>query len=138
MFVSGLGFIMISDEKFIYVYNNDEKILYKSYFGNITIYDITSSWDIAIEQQLIPQGTIGVINNFLEARFDFNSLNDFKKIPEYYQQNLNTFSGLRFAIVTVSPKDMVVPVLVKEYDKGYESRPFSTVEAARQWILERF
>lgn len=123
--------------KYKYEYNTEEKILYKTYFGKIKLIDITSSWDIAMKQNIIPKETVGIINDYSKAEFDFDSIDEHKKIPEYYHKNLQAFGGLRFAIVTNSPRDVVVPILIQRYDKNYESCPFATIEAAKQWIMKR-
>ncbi|MGQ8336789.1 hypothetical protein ACUNWD_09580 [Sunxiuqinia sp. A32] len=42
---------------------------------------------------------------------------------------------MKIAIVTESPKDIVIPTLVQNEDDGYLSRPFSSIEAAIKWVL---
>lgn len=123
--------------KYKYEYNSEEKILYKTYFGKIKLIDITISWDIAIKQNIIPKETIGIINDYSKAEFDFDSIDEHKKIPEYYHENLHAFGGLRFAIVTNSPRDIVVPILIQRYDENYETSPFATIDGAKQWIMRK-
>ncbi len=60
---------------------------------------------------------------------------DHTKIVTFYRNNIATFGGHRIAILTDDPKDLVISVLVELKDKGYKSKPFSTEEAAKKWVL---
>ena len=57
------------EEKFKYNFDESTGILYKSYFGEITLEDIYSSWDYAINENLIPKTTKGFILDYREASF---------------------------------------------------------------------
>jgi len=58
------------------------------------------------------------------------------EIASFYKKHPEVFGGYKIAIVTVTPRDIVIPVLVEMHDDGYRSRPFSTLDAAIFWILE--
>jgi hypothetical protein len=122
------------EEKVKYKFDDSTGILYKYYFGTITLEDIFTSWNDAISNNLIPKDTKGFILDYTKANFDieFNELN---KIPEYYKQHLDIFGNKKIAIITQSAKDIVFPILVEQKDNGYSSRPFYTLEAAIEWVL---
>jgi len=122
-------------EKFKYEFDTKLGILFKRYHGEITLKDITSSWDNAIKNDKIPQKTIGFILDYRKASFKLVN-NEILGIPQYYRNNLPIFNGKRIAIITENPKDIIVPYLVKEEDFNYSSSPFSTIKAAINWILE--
>lgn len=121
-------------EKFKYFFDNETGILYKYYYGNITIEDIYSSWDYAITKGLIPKETKGFILDFTEAAMEIG-LSNYHMISTYYKQHLDIFKNQKIAILTHSPKDIVIPTLVETEDDGYLSRPFYTLEAAIHWVL---
>ncbi|MFW5852040.1 MAG: hypothetical protein ACOCWB_07445 [Bacteroidota bacterium] len=122
------------EQKFLYHFDSQTGIVYKNYYGKITIDDIENSWIYAFEQNLFPPNTIGFILDYREASFEI-SIEEYIKIPLFYTQHLDVFGGKKIAIVTDNPKDVVIPVLVQKKDKGYASQPFSTVEAAIYWVL---
>ena len=121
-------------EKFEYVFDEETKILYKYYFGGITIDDIHSSWDYALANNLIPKETIGFILDYTKANFNIKH-SEYPRISEYYRKHLDVFGGHKIAIISQTPRDVVIPTLVQNEDLGYESRPFFTVDAAIDWIL---
>ena len=123
-------------ERFNYNYDEETGILFKNYFGKITLKDITSSWDKEIKNNKIPSNTKGFVLDYRDATFDLKE-NEISGISDYYKNNLKIFNNMRIAIITESPKDIVVPFLVKENDFNYSSKPFTTVKAAINWVLHQ-
>jgi len=122
------------EEKFKYIFDETTGILYKYYYGPITLGDIYSSWDEAISKNLIPKETKGFILDYRKANFDID-VKDSPGIADYYKNHLDVFGNYKIAIITQSPKDVVIPMIVEEKDDGYSSQPFYTVKAAIKWIL---
>lgn len=120
--------------KFKYEFDAEFEILFKNYHGNISIEDIIDSWDYALAYNIIPKNNKGFILDYRDASFSFDT-SDYEKIPQYYRQHPDIFRNHKIAIVTENPKDIVIPILVRRQDDGYESKPFSTLGAAIEWIL---
>ena len=124
------------EEKFKFVFDRSTGILYKYYYGSITLEDIFSSWDYAISNNIIPKETKGFILDYRKAHFEI-ILNEYWRIADYYKKHLDIFGNKRVAIITEKPKDAVIPDLVETKDEGYLSRPFYSPEAAVQWVLAK-
>ena len=122
-------------KKFIYKYDDSTRILYKYYYGPITIEDIYSSWDYAISNNLIPKGTRSFILDYTGASIDIK-VKEYTKIAEYYRNHLEIFKDCKIAVITQIPKDVVIPTLVEAIDEGYHSKPFYMLEAAIDWVLK--
>lgn len=122
------------DQKFKYYYDDSIRIMFKYYYGPISIEDIESSWDFAFENEIIPKNVKGFILDYQHASFDFN-VEMHTNIPNFYKKHLEVFGDKKIAIITVQPKDIVIPVLVSNNDDGYISRPFSTLQSAILWVL---
>ncbi len=122
------------EEKVKYKFDDSTGILYKYYFGTITLDDIFTSWNDAISNNIIPKDTKGFILDYTKANFDLE-FDELDKIPEYYKQHLDIFRNKKIAILTQSVRDIVYPILVEKKDSGYSSRPFYTLEAAIEWVL---
>lgn len=122
------------EEKFKYDFDSSTGILYKFYYGPITLEDIFSSWDYAISNNLVPKETKGFLLDYRDAELDID-IKEYYKIPDYYQKHLDVFGGCKIAILTQSKRDIAIPTLVEAKDDGYLSQPFYTLEAAIQWVL---
>jgi len=110
-----------------------DQILYRYYFGLISVEDIKDSWLTDIKQKLIPSETIGFVQDYRLAHFDFEPGRCIE-VDYFYQSFPEVFGKKRIAFITEHPDDMVYPMLIQLQDKGYESMPFSTMKAAVQWI----
>ena len=122
------------EDKFIYHFDSELGILFKYYYGSITISDISTSWEYAFKNNLIPKETKGFILDYRNATFDIE-IDQYVEIPNFYKKHLDIFGNQRIAIITENAKDIVVPILVEAKDEGYSSKPFSTLEAAISWVL---
>nr|WP_321486758.1 hypothetical protein [uncultured Draconibacterium sp.] len=118
-------------EKFEYEYKNC--IVFKTYFGLISVNDVKESWLDAIEKDIFPADTIGFVLDYRAAHFDIE-MGNYIEIATFLRQHLDIFGNKRIAIITENPDDIVYPMLIGFLDQGYESRPFSTMEAAIQWV----
>ncbi len=123
-------------DKFKYHFDSTLGILFKTYYGSISIEDIESSWEYAFKNDLIPKEKKGFILDYREASFNINP-NQTTAIADFYKKHLDIFGGYRIAILTEKPKDIVIPILVEINDEGYSSKPFCTLQAAIKWVLSR-
>lgn len=121
-------------EKFEYIYDEATGIMYKNYFGEIALEDITSSWDYALEKNIIRPGMRRFVVDYRKATLNV-SLSEYQKIAEYFKDNINVFRDVRIAVVTEVPRDMVIPTLVERLDEGYLSRPFADMHTAVAWVI---
>ena len=117
-----------------YEFHPELNIIFKNYYGPISIEDIFSSWEHAINNNIIPSDIKGFILDFREATFDFK-IERFIEIVGFYRRNLDTFQGKKIALISTNPSDLVVPILFNSKDKGYVSKSFSTREASIEWLF---
>lgn len=121
-------------KKFEYQFNSLLGILFKYYYGLITIEDIESSWDYAFKNGLIPKDVKGFILDYRNSNFNME-VEEYNKIADFYKKHIEVFGNSKIAILTEEPKDIVIPILVNSKDQGYSSRPFSTLNSAIDWVL---
>lgn len=122
-------------KKFKYQFDSSSGILYKFYFGEITMADIESSWEYAFENNLIPKETKGFILDYRSATFKIE-IDDHVLIADFYKNHIDVFGNQKIGVITEDPRDVIIPILVESKDDGYHSRPFSTLEAAINWVLK--
>jgi len=112
-----------------------QKIFYKHYLGEVTYFDFESSWLTVIQNNVFPTETKGFLLDYRKATFEI-SLNEAHKIADFFLSHLHVFGNKKIAFIASTPEQIVLPMLLHEYDMNYQSRPFSTIEAAESWIIE--
>jgi hypothetical protein len=122
------------DKKFKYQFDSSLGILFKYYSGLINIEDIESSWEYAFENGLIPKEVKGFILDYRNSNFNIK-IEEHAAIADFYKKHLDIFGNFKIAILTEAYRDIVIPILVETKDEGYSSKPFSTLEAAIEWVL---
>jgi hypothetical protein len=115
-------------------FDTTQKIFYKQYSGEVTYNDFESSWLHVIHNQFFPADTKGFLLDYREATFAL-SLNETYRISNFFQEHFHIFSNKKIAFIASTPEQIVIPILLREYDSNYQSRPFSTIEAAESWII---
>lgn len=110
-----------------------DEILIRNFVKDVEVNDIIESWKYLIENKLIDKSIKGVINNLIgcDLSMDFNSfqtLLSFLKKQEYLK-------GVKLAVICDTPKKTVFPILGAMELNELEIKPFSTVEAAANWIM---
>jgi hypothetical protein len=121
--------------KFEFSFDYSRMIFYKYYSGDVSYNDFESSWLYIIENQIIPNNVRGILLDYREALIK-SPIDEAYKISSFFSGNVSIFKNKKIAFVTSTPEQIVLPVLVREFDSNYQSRPFSTIEAAEHWILE--
>ena len=121
-------------KKTSYNFDSELGIVFKNYYGDISVDDIRETWLEAFEEGLVPPEANGFVLDYREARFSF-PIESFKAIPDFYRENIERFRNKRIAIITDKPSDIVIPILVKSLDDGYSPREFTTRDAAIEWVL---
>lgn len=111
-----------------------DKVLYKSFKGNITAKEFESQWQFAIENDIISPDTLGFIIDCSQATFSIDA-DETYKLSKLFRDNLNIFQHKKMAYITRLPEQIIFPILMQEHDFLYETKPFSSKEAALEWML---
>lgn len=114
-------------------YKFEERIIIRNYKGDITVDDIVSSWNYLINNKLITPGLKGIISDFREADFLVDKTG-FKKLSNYYSENIDLISHLKLAQLITTSK-IVFTILFEDQNPQIPTKAFSTMGAARRWVL---
>ncbi|MBN2776157.1 MAG: hypothetical protein JXR36_00850 [Bacteroidales bacterium] len=117
-------------------YDSDAGIMYKMHSGIVTAYDVITSWEWAFENSIIPENTKLFLLDYRDAVLD-NPTKISKAIVSFYHANLHRFRHCKFAIVSFSSQNVATSMLIKKGDKDYVSEPFSHIEKAIEWLLQK-
>ena len=115
-------------------YIDDGKILVREARGKLTFYDLYDSWLEMVNTGVLNSSLLGIINDFRELELTAN-INDVNRILELIEENIDTFQNIKIAVVVDSYKNIVFPMMVEKISKIARIKPFSTFEAAEDWML---
>ena len=115
-------------------FREDSKIFYKKYFGDVTLDLLKNSWLEMVKNNQIPVCLRGAIIDYTNAHLNVE-ISGADAIVKFYNEHLPILMTVKVAIVVGSPHDVVIPILISQKLKGKFSKPFSSIDAAEEWIL---
>ncbi len=115
-------------------YIDGNKILVREIRGKANFDEIYCSWKNLIENNDFNPSVIGMINDFRGIELDVK-ISDVNKIKILLEDNPQIFKSMKIAVFVDSFKNIVFPMVVEKLSKKATVRPFSTFEAAHDWIL---
>ncbi|MDX1828661.1 MAG: hypothetical protein R3342_03850 [Lutibacter sp.] len=109
-----------------------ESILIRKFIGKVSLNDIIDSWEYLLVNKLTNKKTKGVINDLSDCELTMD-MENFKTLINYLKKK-DCFKEIKLAVITGSPQTMIFPFLGEEHEKELKIKPFSTMEAAVNWI----
>jgi len=109
-----------------------ESILIREFVGKVSTENIIESWEYLIENKLINENIKGVINNLTGCELIMD-MGSFKTLMAYMKKQ-KLFKGIKLAVISDSPETIIFPVLGESQEGELTIKPFSTMEAAVNWI----
>jgi hypothetical protein len=119
---------------FEFSFDNSRRIFYKYYSGNLSYTDFESSWLYIIKNELFPGEAKGILIDYRDTLVQF-PIDEAYRISTFFNCNIQIFSNRKIAFVTATPEQIILPELIREFAFNYQSRPFSTIEAAEDWLI---
>ena len=113
--------------------NYTQSILIRNFDGKISVDDIIGSWEFLIDNGMIPGQLEGIISDLTNCDLNMD-LNDFYKLINYLRNNAQ-LRKLKQAVVSQNPQTIVFPTLGEQNEHDCKIRPFSTEQAAVNWII---
>ncbi|MBS2097609.1 hypothetical protein [Carboxylicivirga linearis] len=111
-----------------------DAILIRDFKNSVDVNEIINSWENLKENDLLTDKLKGVINNLLDCDLNMN-MDSFKMLMGYLKQN-ECFYKIKLAVICNKPKIVVYPTLGEEKEGALKIKPFSTIDAAVEWIIE--
>ena len=110
---------------------NGRGIMTRKFYGKVNADYIIDSFVYLIDNNLIKENCIGIISDFRNATIKMD-IKEFKKVIAFIKQNKKSVN-LKLAAIVDTPNKSVFPFLAQSFDMLV--RPFSTIEAAKKWII---
>ena len=109
-----------------------DSILIRNFRGTVSVTEIIESWESLISNKMITPLLRGVINNITDCNLKMD-MESFKTLAGYLKQN-TSLKGIKLAVIVTDPKMIVFPTVAQTAEKELKIKPFSTLEAAVEWI----
>jgi len=108
-------------------------ILVRKFHGAVGVTDIISSWKYLLENKILNDEHLGVINDLCDCKLKMDQ-DCFKQLIGYLK-NSPVFLNLKLAVICDTPEKIVFPLLGEHSVRELHIKPFSTLDAAVDWIL---
>jgi hypothetical protein len=120
--------------KIEYSENKELKILTRTFIGCVHMEDVINSWKYLIDNKIIAPSHIGVVSDFRKADIKLDrGVGEIYKLENFFKENINIFKNLRLTQIIITPI-IALPMLFEIEITDFKSKPFSTIEAAIDWI----
>ncbi|MFK5878793.1 MAG: hypothetical protein QM478_04765 [Flavobacteriaceae bacterium] len=109
-----------------------ESILIRKFIGKVSSTDIIDSWDYLCKNKLIDKKIKGVITDLLECELNLD-MESFKTVLDYMEKQ-DRLKEIKCPVISNDPKTIIFPFLGEKHKSKLKIKPFSTIEAATNWI----
>jgi len=107
-------------------------VILRSFSGEVVLEDMIESWKKLFTAYPNLNEYKGILTTFLDAEIKHEDHN-LNVLVEFLKDHLDLLKDLKIAIVMDTPM-VTNTIIVGQRVKSLQIKPFSTVEAARQWI----
>lgn len=112
--------------------HEQDGIIIRRFFGEVCFEDMMESWKKLIGSYEDLRAYKGILTSFLEAEIKHEDHN-LNELVEFLKDYLDQLKDLKIAVVMNTPM-VTNTIIMSQRVKSLQIKPFSTVEAARQWI----
>ena len=110
-----------------------ELITIRTFSGTVNSKEIIDSWKSIIENNVNNKNLIGIINDLTNCELQIN-LDSFKNILDFMNKQ-DFLKKLKIAVIRESPNQIIFPFIAQKNEKDLNIKPFSTMNAATNWII---
>lgn len=113
-----------------------ESILIRNFIGKVDVNNIIDSWEYLHKNKLIDKNIKGIIKNLTGCELIMD-MESFKILIAYLKKD-DSIKKIKLAVISDIPETIVFPFLGENQENELKIKPFSTMEAAVDWILKGF
>ena len=117
-----------------YELNENNTILVRTIFGQITMSEIIELWEEDIFNKRVTTELKAVITDFSKGK-NLSKMEERKNITAFYRKNIDFFKNIKIAVV-LNDRSIAIPLLYEQEHQDIQHLAFSTIEAAMKWSKE--
>ena len=107
-------------------------VILRRFTGEVRLEDMMESWNMLLASYTSLKDYKGILTSFLDAEI-IHEDNNLNAMVEFLKDYLDQLKDLKIAVVMNTPM-VTNTIIVGQQVKSLQIKPFSTVEAAMQWI----
>jgi hypothetical protein len=112
--------------------HEQDGVIFRRFFGEVCFDDMIESWKMLVSSYPNLRGYKGILTSFLDADITHEDHN-MNVLIEFLKGYLDQLKDLKIAIVMDTPM-VTNTIIMGQRVKSLQIKPFSTVEAAMEWI----
>ncbi|MGV8946828.1 MAG: hypothetical protein ACOH1N_10405 [Lutibacter sp.] len=110
-----------------------ESILIRKFIGKANSSDIIKSWEYLCQNKLIDKNIKGVITDLLECELSLD-MESFETVLDFMEKQ-DCIKEIKCPVISNNSKTIIFPFLSEKHRSNLKIKPFSTMEAAVNWII---
>ncbi|MBN2638059.1 MAG: hypothetical protein JXR65_03110 [Bacteroidales bacterium] len=110
-----------------------EWVLVRKFSGKVEVKDIIDSWQYLLSLNILDDKVKGVINDLSHCDLNMD-MDGFQQLMKYLKSK-SVFNAFKLAVVCDDPKTIIFPVMGGVQGDGLKIRPFTTMDAAVEWLI---
>jgi len=112
--------------KYSYIDFLDHKILYREFTEDVSVEDLLISFKEILDKDMLIGKTCGVLTDLRGVKFEINP-SVFKQVSSFLKSYPELYS-YKLAVITKTPKQVVMVILANNVSSKLNAKPFSTYE----------
>ena len=115
-----------------YYFDDTNKILIREFTAEVDVDLIIETWEYILDNYLDHPNLKGVVTDFRHSKPNLD-MQTFEIMMKYFKSKIEIFQEIHMAQVMTTP-EISLPMLFQMQNMGIVTKPFSTLEAALDWI----
>lgn len=116
-------------------YNQELEMLEVTYSGQITLQELIDFGEQVYKDSSLPRN-LKILTDVTKANYEI-SPDELSELKRNLEKHISTFDSVKAAYVHSKPKETAYAYIISEENTipNYERNVFSSVQAARSWLL---
>ena len=117
-------------------HNREQGILEVKYSGQINMEELINYGEQIFENKSLPR-RLKILTDVSDGYYNINP-SEFPELKEKLEIHLSVYEHIKAAFVHSKPRETAYALIISEENSipNYERRVFSTMSAARRWLME--
>ncbi len=114
-----------------YELNENNSILVRTIYGQITMSEIIELWEEDITNKRVTSDLKAVITDLTKGK-NLSKMGERKNITAFYRNNIDFFKNIKIAVV-LNDSSISIPLMYEQEHQDIQHLAFSTLDAAMKW-----
>ena len=113
-------------------YNEERRVIIRRFSGRVSLDEMIGSLNNVIKNKVYSENAKGLLLDCSNGHLDF-SASQYRQIVDFCARNIEILQKFKIGLVSNTPHNIVIAMLIEQADDRYIFRPFTSIEAAMVW-----